>query len=393
VGVRLVTNVPAQSLMMMNNNIVTDAAGRLHKRSRTEEDAETVRNMWMTALGREPEESEIASSVDFVQRMLGTRAEREAKRIEFQSRITALQSQRCDILAPVRKRLEAEVRAKQDFTGEQPVDLKPMLQWDFEASANDLRQDLGGRLAGTARLEDGALVLDGKGTFFSEPLDRKIRAKTLEVLVQLNNLNQRTVEAMTIQRLPGPGEPFDAVAFGQLQPRQWAAGSLGNRRTEDFGGEPEEEANQTAVRITIAYDEDGTIRGYRNGRPLGEAYRKAGLQPFGKNEAQIVFGRFLASKARVMRLQGLILEAAFYDRALTAEEVAASHGRTIDYLAQSNVIAALTEAQRTELEHIDASVPNLEQEIRNLGPPMDEDRAWTMLAHTILNMKEFIYVR
>src|SRR5690606_24796799 len=108
------------------------------------------------------------------------------------------------------------------------------------------------------------------------------------------------------------------------EPQHWMPGSNGFVRTEPFGGEIESEAEARAVQITIVYHQDGTIRGYRNGVAYGRPIRKSPLQVFASGEAEILFGLRHKPPGGNRHLTAMIHRAAFYDRALTPEEVAAS---------------------------------------------------------------------
>ncbi|MCB1098975.1 MAG: hypothetical protein KDN22_25610 [Verrucomicrobiae bacterium] len=83
---------------------------------------------------------------------------------------------------------------------------------------------------------------------------------------------------------------FDAIVFGEREPGRWMAGSDHFSRTEDFGAPPETEADKEFVHLAIAYDEDGTIRGYRNGTSYGKPIRKGKMVTYKAGAARAVFG-------------------------------------------------------------------------------------------------------
>ena len=113
-------------------------------------------------------------------------------------------AQRDELLAPVQARLQVEVdRRNAAAAGErEPVDLKPIGRWDFEGDGDDAIGGLHGELRGKARIEDGALVLNG-GCLMTAPLPKELVGKSLEVLVQLDRLDQGGGGAMTVQTLDG----------------------------------------------------------------------------------------------------------------------------------------------------------------------------------------------
>ena len=79
---------------------------------------------------------------------------------------------------------------------------------------------------GNARLEGGALVLDGESSYVAtKPLTKEIGERTLEAWVKLDDLGQRGGSAMTIQGTNGA--QFDAIVYGEREPGRWMAGSSG----------------------------------------------------------------------------------------------------------------------------------------------------------------------
>ena len=106
--------------------------------------------------------------------------------------------------------------------------------------------------------------------------------------MQIDSLTQRGGGVMSVQT-PDGGE-FDAIVFGEQEPGRWMAGSDGFRRYHSFGGGEEKEASNELVHIAITFAADGTITGYRNGKPYGKRYCAKGLATFASGKAVIVFG-------------------------------------------------------------------------------------------------------
>src|SRR5690606_18938130 len=128
-------------------------------------------------------------------------------------------------------------------------------------------------LTGKARVENGALVLDGASMAQSSALPKTLTAKTLEAWVQLDSLDARGGGVLTVQGRDGV--VFDSIVFGEKQPRHWVAGSDHFSRSETFDGPAESEADRRVVHVAVVYEADGTVRGYRDGEPYGRSYRKA----------------------------------------------------------------------------------------------------------------------
>ena len=263
----------------------------------------------------------------------------------------------------VRKRLL--VKLEQEDTREIQGDFpQPVSRWSFD---KDLRDEIGtlhGQARGSARVEGGALVVDGKtGFVLTAPLSKSIKARTLEAWVKLDNLGQRGGGVIGIQG--SSGEPFDAIVFGEKEPGRWMSGSSGYRRTSNFGGEEEKEARSQFVHMAIVYQEDGTITGYRNGRPYGKSY-KTGVVTYGAGESQVILGmRHGTSSDGKRMLAGRIDRAQLYDRALTAEQVALS--ADVRVVTEAELIAALTDEQKTNREKWKADIARLNAEVSKQG--------------------------
>ena len=178
-------------------------------------------------------------------------------------------------------------------------------------------------LEGSAKITQDGLRLDGKtGYAVTAPLPRELKAKTLEVWVRLDNLDQRGGGAISVQTRDGGR--FDAIVFGEQEAGIWMAGSEFFRRYRRVGGKAEKEAVNRVVHMAITYADDGTIRVYRDGRPYGTPYRSSGPVAFPAGETQVVFGLRHAPAGGNRLLAGTIVRARVYDRALDESEVAAS---------------------------------------------------------------------
>src|SRR6185369_747113 len=149
---------------------------------------------------------------------------------------------------------------------------------------------LNGTLEGIAKTEKGALVLDGKtACMVTPPLTRDVTQKTLEVWVRLGNPEQRGGAAIGIETLDG--KTFDAIVFGEKEPRRWIAGSNNFLRTQAIKkANDETEAATRTVHLAAVYEANGTIRLYREGQPYGEPYAAGEPVQFEAGKCHLVLG-------------------------------------------------------------------------------------------------------
>ncbi len=387
-GNRDVTNVPAQSLLMMNSKRIRELAQQSAKAalSATDDDCDRINFLWRRALGREANENELQAALTLCNQMDAEYSQLQARATTLEQQIATTKAAIQAILAPVRAALaESRSRSTDDMADPQPV-----AHWHFDS----LQDSVGPHaleLQGSGRLESGALVLDGNGWAQTQPFNTALNAKTLEVFVQLDSLEQAGGGALTVQDLHGV--VFDSIVFGERRPREWLAGSDNFRRTEDFGGQPEAEADNRPVHIIVAYENDGRIRCYRNGEAYGQPYQTE-PQPFQAGEAQVLFGMRHGTSASGNRmLRGRILDAKLYDRALTAEEAKQAAQSCSNVITQQDLLLELSEAQRGKLAALEQRLLDQQNDLREVDGNVPPNEPWTDLAHSIFNLKEFIYVR
>jgi hypothetical protein len=223
----------------------------------------------------------------------------------------------------------------------------PIARWEFDGDLKDAIGELHGTARGAARLDNGRLILDGKDSFVeTAPLKADLTAKTLEVWVSLDRLEQRGGAAMTVQS--ASGAVFDAIVFGEKEPGQWMAGSNGYSRTQSFQAPLEDEGDKGIVKIVIVYGADQTVTAYRNGHRYGAPYTAPSVAAFEAGKSQVLFGLRHSPPGGDRFLSGSIDRAALYDRALTADEVAALAGVVSDIVSDDELLAELTpEARRS----------------------------------------------
>ena len=209
--------------------------------------------------------------------------------------------------------------------------------------------------------------MGGNGGFaVSKPLPVDLEAKTLEAWVRLKDLQQRGGGVLGVQTRDG--SVFDSIVFGEKEPGRWMAGSENFRRTASFGGPVESEAAERIVHVAIVYHADGTITGYRDGRPYGKPYRSKAPVRFAKGESQIVFGLRHSPVGGNRLLAGAIAGAQVYDRALTAEAVAASAATAPSFVSPAELAASLTEQERTTRQRLTAQIAAISQRREQLKP-------------------------
>lgn len=262
------------------------------------------------------------------------------------ARIQGISDRLAAIEAPIREHLLDQRAAEVEAT----VLPNPMAAWDFETDLKDSVGNLHGEAIGAARLEHGALILDGASFVATKPLDRDIAEKTLEAWVLVPNLEQSGGGIISLQQ--PSGGVFDAIVFGEREPRRWMAGSNGFVRTQSFSGPEEDEAFRELVHVAIVYAKDGTITGYRNGQVYGESYKSDGPVTFKAGDSQVIFGLRHNPPGGNRFFTGTIERARLYDRALSPTEVAASAGTTSDFISEAEIIAELSPEHQLERSNL-----------------------------------------
>jgi len=223
----------------------------------------------------------------------------------------------------------------------------PVAAWDFRKSGDDLVGKLHAKAIGTAKFTPAGATCDGKTGFFrTPPLPFNLKAKTLEAWVKLDNLTQRGGGVISVQT--PDGNEFDAIVFGENEPGRWMAGSNFFLRTRPFGGREEKDAANAFVHFAITYSEDGTILGYRDGKPYGKGYVSKGLAVFQAEKAVIVFGCRHEPAGGNKMLAGTVSLARVYDIALSPEQVEASFASSGGFFTDEELNAKLAPPQRTK---------------------------------------------
>ena len=244
----------------------------------------------------------------------------------------------------------------------------PLARWTFERDGTDAVGLMHGTLFGGAKVAKGSLVLNGKDAFLrTAPLPRDIQAKTLEVWLALSNLTQRGGAAISLEA--GEGEPFDGIVFGERQARKWTAGSSSFHRTRDVGSREETALPNELIQLVIVYRADSSITIYRDGEQYGESYRPTGenatLRTYAADQARVLLGLRHTGGGNGF-LSGQIEEASLYDRALSAEEVAASFRESLFGITPAELVQSMTDDVKKQRESLSAQVKTDRESLRAL---------------------------
>jgi hypothetical protein len=137
------------------------------------------------------------------------------------------------------------------------------------------------------------------------------------------------------------GSTFDAIVFGEREPKKWTAGSEWFRRTVNLGAQVENAKPTDLIHMAIVYDLEGGITVYREGKRYAGRYIPRGDRPalrtYPAGQSNVLLGQRLTEAGNGF-LTGAIEEARLYDRALTADEVAGSYrAGVIDYTTENGV--------------------------------------------------------
>lgn len=395
VGRRDVTNVPAQSLTLMNDpGIATMAsawAARLLADKELLTDDVRIQQMFVSALGRSATVTDMVRIKAYLQETLAANQRLAQQAAALQQRREAEQSALRTMTEPIRARLlQTAQNHAPSLSGEVPP--KPIGRWDFQQGLKDAYSGLETSLHGEAAVGKEGLQIRGEG-YATLPLENTLKAKTLEAWVELDSLSQRGGGVMSV--MTPDGSAFDAIVFGEREPGQWMAGSENFRRTQSFDGSRETEAATRPVHIALVYYADGRIVAYRDGKMYGKGYRSTGPTEFAAGLAVIGFGIRHLPAGTNKHLSGRILSARLYDCALSPEEVAADYRSSPAAISRTEILAALSPSERAMAVRHEQNVAALEAEIDALGPmPQDTEtqRAWSELARALFNFKEFLYV-
>jgi len=235
---------------------------------------------------------------------------------------------------------------------------QPVASWSFEKDASDSQGNLPGELVGGAVVREGRLVLDGKEAHMrSAPLQKELKAKTLEAWVLLANITQRGGGVVTVEN--GKGHVFDSIVFAEKNSREWLPGSDNGKRTQTLGGPAETATPKELVHLCLTCGVNDLVTLYRNGVPYGDTYKsREPMAVFEAGDAHVLLGRRHTGGGNSF-LTGEIEEARLYDRALRADEVAASFKAGVATVSENDLLAAMTAGEKQQYEQLNATVARL----------------------------------
>ncbi|MHC4994760.1 MAG: DUF1553 domain-containing protein [Planctomycetota bacterium] len=253
---------------------------------------------------------------------------------------------------------------------------QPVALWTFEGDAKDSVGQMNGALRGGARVEGGRLILDGDTAHMVTPLlKRDLREKTLEAWVLPTEIDRRGGGALTVES--NDGQLFDAIVYGEREPRKWIAGSNNFHRTRDRDATPESDSGEF-VHVAITYAEDGTVALYRNGVPYGKPYAPTpasisrpnpdqALQTYRAGASRFMIGRRHTGSRGFFH--GQVEQAAVYDRPLTPPQVAASFLNRGRRVPPAVWLAAMTNDQRDRHTALKKQLTNARRELADTPKP------------------------
>lgn len=390
-GRRDVTNVPAQSLALLNDPVIMNWSSNWARRVMTEpEEDDPINRMFMQALGRPATAKERLASRQFVESSASFARQQQIEVVAMEAKQVALQKRILQILNPVRDGLSSQ--KPEVYAADAPV---PYAEWTFDKDGSDTLQRLPLKISGGAKIADGALILDGRtGMARSAPLTKSLGDKTLEAWVVLDTLDQRGGGVITVQ--DRRGGIFDAIVYAERSSQEWLSGSNNHKRTQEFGGPADDEADKRPVHVAVTY-QGSKVTGYRDGVPYGESYASKEVSEFSAGDAEVLLGCRHGNASGNRMLRGRILRARLYDRALSEKEISLSRHLESTSVTERDVLNALSEAQLAELEQCKAELNVVIGSLNRLtdnAEEVDPERAgWESLALSIINLKEFVYLR
>jgi hypothetical protein len=390
-GNRDSTNVPAQSLTLLNDpNVIgwaRDWALRMIHDLKDRTDDLRVRQMFREAFFREASAEEVAQSLAYLKSIESENAAQGRELAAAREKLAKTNQAIAAILEPARAKL-LQKRPEMPAAGALP---EPLAEWLFEDGLKDEKGKLELKAVGDARVENGALVVDGRSMAQSGSLPKTLRAKTFEAWVMLDDLKQQGGGVLTVQGKDGV--LFDSMVFGEKQAGHWVAGSNFFERSELFEGSEEKEAATRPVHVAVVYQPDGSVSGYRDGKPYGRTYRKAPGALFAAEASQVLLGCRHGSPSGNRGLRGRIFRARLYDRALTQPEIAQTAKIEAGTITEADLLAALSDEQRAEVQRLQYERDQLTRDLPSAPPEDTRVLAWTSLAQSLINLKEFIYLR
>lgn len=390
-GKREETNVPAQSLQMMNSSFVINASVALANQARmhSESDSERISYLFQSILNRKPSKDETKLTTNWLKKRNGDYEDNLKQLRGLQQKRNSISNQ----INKIKQKVVSDYLAENGKSGKVELDdlgPQPIASWQFSSPSGWEDSHVKLKLHGSARIQNGALILDGGGYARTENLNSDLHEKTLSVLVSLGDLNQKGGGVISVES--NNGNIFDSIVFAERQSRRWMAGSEFFRRTQDVNGEPEK-ANSSPFHLAITYQKDGVIQIYRNGIPYGRSYNGGDSLKLNSNDWHVVLGLRHSPDSAGKRFKGRIHQAAVYSRALDQDEIEFIAKGDPSAFALRDGLAALPQKEKNELQSLEFNLNLLSKEITELqeGNKNNLDSI-AELAQSLLNAKEFLFL-
>jgi hypothetical protein len=280
-----------------------------------------------------------------------------AELAELNQALKKLQRELANIEEPAQKRIQAE-------RGKTPIATsRPIASWDLVRGLNDQAGASNLSLRGGAKLSPTGLKVDGRAAYaVSLPLGKDLKAKTLEAWVSIDRLQQSGGGVISIQTRGGG--VFDAIVFGETEPGRWQAGSDGFQRTRTFQAPRETAGPNQFIHVAVVYGLDGSITAYRDGKPYGKSYQSNGPVHFRKGDAEFLIGMRHAPAGGNRMLAGTVRMAQVHDRALSADEVAASARLGGDFVSTEVLLAHLSPEAAGHWHELRKEIDQLQQRLQ-----------------------------
>jgi hypothetical protein len=270
---------------------------------------------------------------------------RDEQRNLLQKAVAVTQRELDALLNPLRQQLLAQKKAA--TANSSVTDLKPIAAWEFDEDLQDRVGKLHLKAHGKVELKDGTARLQ-QSFLQSAPLTFELKAKTLEVVCQVHQLEERGGGVMGVQ---GPGDFFDTIVLGERKPKHWISGSNGFARTDDFGDSTAETKQGQWIHLAMVYTADGTTTLYRDGEIYGKPFNR-GLATFPAEQTSILFGlRHLPAGGNKF-LSITLDHARLYDRALSVEEVRAAPAGQSFVITEAELRQAMSVDQRGRYDQL-----------------------------------------
>ena len=275
-------------------------------------------------------------------------------------------------------------RALEQMTDASPIPLEglplPWMAWNFEGADEsrwiDSIRNTRGQLHGSKTEDPRGLVLDGQTHFATDPLPQGLREKTLTAWVTVDPLDQSGGGVLSVQTLDGG--VFDAIVYGEREPKQWMAGSNGFARYQSFQASAESTSDKP-VHVAIRYASDGTISAFLNGVPYGQPY-KSTLQEFPAGQTQVLIGLRHSPPGGNRFFRGIIHQAALFNESLSDSSIAQFASQPSRRWSLSEAWEKMTEADQARRRELRSNIETIDRELEQVRSQAKQ-KVYTVLSN------------